>query len=33
VTVTHDGIDVRNEGEPVEIAVNGVRHLLPDCRR
>lgn len=33
VTVTHDGIDVRNEGAPVEIAVCGVRRLLPDCRR
>ena len=28
VTVTHDGIDVRNEGEPVEISVCGERRLL-----
>jgi len=33
VTVTHDGVEVRNEGEPVEIAIGGERRRLPDDRR
>ena len=32
VTVTHDGVEVRNEGEPVEIAIGGERRRLPDDR-
>ncbi len=33
VSVTHDGVEVRNEGEPVEIAIGGERRRLPDDRR